>query len=264
MVFGGNTTDKATTEADAAYKQSVHDFYSAFEKIQTTISGLTATNTQLQQQLQHAQMMCQAMTNCTPPPTYKMPFQAQQQMQSQHQNWKNNNGGGQENGRGNNRAKRKGNRNSGNRGNDGNSWNPGNANSKSGGGQQQQPWRHHLTTGKFIDPKNIKAFKNDKYCWTHGVSTANDHTNRTCNIQHASGMHNANATRQNMMGGNPKGNHMIKLRDAGQPEAPPRQKTQIANNIWNLQTQQQPVQHQLQKGYNMMKQPMMQQQMMQP
>ena len=155
--FGGNTTDTATTEADAAYKQSVHDFSSAFEKIQTTISGLTATNTQLQQQLQHAQMMCQAMTNCTPPTTYKMPFQAQQQMQSQHQNWKNNNGGGQENGRGNNRAKRKGNRNSGNRGNDGNSWNPGNANSKSGGGQQQRPWRHHLTTGQFIDPKNIKC-----------------------------------------------------------------------------------------------------------
>ena len=49
--FGGNTTDTDTTEADAAYEQSVHDFSLAFDKSQTTISGLTPTNTQLQQQL---------------------------------------------------------------------------------------------------------------------------------------------------------------------------------------------------------------------
>ena len=49
--FGGNATDKATTESDAAYEKSVNDFSSAFDKSQTTISGLTTTNTQLQQQL---------------------------------------------------------------------------------------------------------------------------------------------------------------------------------------------------------------------
>ena len=47
--FGGNATDTATTESDSAYEQSVHDFSSAFDKSQTTISGLTATNTKLQQ-----------------------------------------------------------------------------------------------------------------------------------------------------------------------------------------------------------------------
>ena len=93
--FGGNTTDTETTEADAAYEQLVHDFSVVFNKSQTTISGLTATSTQLQQQLQQAQIMCQAMTNRTPPPKYQMPFQPQQQMQSQHQSWKNINGGGQ-------------------------------------------------------------------------------------------------------------------------------------------------------------------------
>ena len=136
--FEGNTNDTTTTEVDAAYEQSVHDFSLAFDKIQTTISGLTATNTQLQQQLQQAQMMCQSVTNRVSPATYQMLFQPQQQMQSQHQIWKNINGGGQENGRGKNRAKKKGNRNNGNRGNDGKSWNPGNVNSNCGRGQQQQ------------------------------------------------------------------------------------------------------------------------------
>ena len=163
-VFGGNATDTVTTEVDAAYEQSVHDFSSEFDKNQTTISRLTATNAKLHQQQQQAQMMCQAMTNRVPPATYQMMFQSQQQKQSQHQIWKNSNGIGQENGRGNNRAKSKGNRNGGNRGNDGNSWNPGNTNSNSGGGQQQRPARRHLATGKFIDPKNIKAFNNDNYC----------------------------------------------------------------------------------------------------
>ena len=92
--FGGSTTDTATTDADAAYEQSVHDFSSAFDKSQTKISGLSTTNTTFQQQLQQSQMMCQAMTNFVPPPTYQIPVQTQQQMQSQHQNWKNNNGGG--------------------------------------------------------------------------------------------------------------------------------------------------------------------------
>ena len=93
--FGGNTTDTATTEADTAYEQLVHDFSLTFNKSQTKISGLAATNTQLQQQLQQAQMMCQAMKNRVPPETYQMPFQPQQQMQSQQQSWKNSNGGGQ-------------------------------------------------------------------------------------------------------------------------------------------------------------------------
>ena len=66
------------------------------------------------------------------------------------------------------------------------------------------------------------------------------------------------------MGVNPKGNHMIKPRDVGQPEAPPRQKPHLANNIWNLQAQQQPIKHQTQMGYNMIQQPMMQQQVIQP
>ena len=159
--FGGNATDTATTEADAAYEQLVHDFYLAFDKSQTTISGLTSNNTQLQQKLQQAQMIFQAMTNHVPSATYQMPFQPKKQMQSQHQSWKNSNGSGQGNGRGKYRTKRKGNRNGGNRGNDGNSSNPGNANSNSCGGQQQQPWRRHITTEQLIDPKNIKAFNND-------------------------------------------------------------------------------------------------------
>ena len=37
--FGGNATNTATTEADAAYEQSVNDFSSAFDKSQTTIQG---------------------------------------------------------------------------------------------------------------------------------------------------------------------------------------------------------------------------------
>ena len=73
--FGGNAPDTVTTEADAAYEQSVHDFSSAFNKSQTTISGLTATNTQLQQQLQQAQMMFRAMKNHVSPATYQMSFQ---------------------------------------------------------------------------------------------------------------------------------------------------------------------------------------------
>ena len=56
--FVGTATDTATTEADAVYEQLVHDFSSAFDKSQTTISWLTTTNTQLQQQLQQALMMC--------------------------------------------------------------------------------------------------------------------------------------------------------------------------------------------------------------
>ena len=84
--FGGNSKDIDTTEADAAYEQAVHDFSLAFDNSQTTISGLTATNTQLQQQLQQAQMMCQSVTNCTPSQKYQIPFQTQQHMQIQHQN----------------------------------------------------------------------------------------------------------------------------------------------------------------------------------
>ena len=75
--FGDNATDTATTEAEAEYEKLVHDFSSAFDKSQTTISGLTATNTQLQQQLQQAKIMFQAMTNRIPPATYQMPFQQQ-------------------------------------------------------------------------------------------------------------------------------------------------------------------------------------------
>ena len=45
--FGGNATDTATTESDAAYEQSVKDFLSALGKSHTKISRLTATNTQL-------------------------------------------------------------------------------------------------------------------------------------------------------------------------------------------------------------------------
>ena len=48
-VFGVNTTDTATTEADATYEQSVNDFSSDFNKCQTKISELTAINIQLQQ-----------------------------------------------------------------------------------------------------------------------------------------------------------------------------------------------------------------------
>ena len=103
-VFGGNATDTDTTEGDAAYEQLVNDFSSASDKSQTTVSGLTANNTQLQQQLQQAQMMCQDMTNSTPPLAYQMPFQTQQQMHSQHQNRKNNNGGKLENERSNYRG----------------------------------------------------------------------------------------------------------------------------------------------------------------
>ena len=55
--LGGNATDTSTTEEDAAYEQSIYDFSSELDKSQTTISGLTATNTQLQQQLQQAQIM---------------------------------------------------------------------------------------------------------------------------------------------------------------------------------------------------------------
>ena len=136
-------------------------------------------------------------------------------MQSQHQHWKNNNGGGQENGRGSYKGNRKGKHNGGNGGNDGNSWNPGNANRNSGGGQKQRPWRRHRTTVQFVDPKIIKAFNNYNYCWTHKSNIANYHTSWTCSRQHQSGMHNANTTRQNMMGGNPKENHMKKPRDVG-------------------------------------------------
>ena len=131
----------------------------------------------------------------------------------------NSNGVGQENGRGNNIAKRKVNRNSSNGGNDGNIPKKGNTNSNSGGGQQQRQWRRNLTTGQFIDPQKIKYFNNDNYCWTHGGKIANDHTSRTCKKHHPSGMHNANATKQNIMGRNPKGNHMIKPSNVGQPEA---------------------------------------------
>ena len=71
---------------------------------------------------------------------------------------------------------------------------------------------HHR---KIHRPQKIKAFNKDHYCWTHSGNIANDHTSRTCSKQHTSGMHNANATRQNMMGGNHKENHMIKPRDVG-------------------------------------------------
>ena len=172
-------------------------------------------------------------------------------MQSQHQNYKNNDWGGQGNVRSSYRGKRKGNRNGGNGGNYGNSWNPGNSIRNYGGEQKQRPWRRYLNTGPFIDAKDIKDFNNDNYCWTHGGNIANDHTSRTCSKQHPSGMHNFNATQQNMMGGNPKGKHMIKPRDVGQPEAPPCQKPQLANNICNPPAQQQPMQQQPQMGYNM-------------
>ena len=76
--FGGNATDTATTEEDAAYEHTVNDFSSAFDKSQTPVLGLTATNTQLKHQLQQAHMMCQYMTNHTPPLSYQIPFQTQQ------------------------------------------------------------------------------------------------------------------------------------------------------------------------------------------
>ena len=192
--FVGNATAASTTDADAAYEQSVNDFSLAFNKSQTTISGLTATNTQLQQQLQQAKMMCQAMTNFAPPPTYQMPFQPQQKMQIQQQNWKNNGGGGQVNGRGNYKGKKRNNCNGGNGGNNGNNWNPGNGNNTSGGGQKQRPWRRHLTTRQSIDPKNIKYFNRDYYCWKHVRNISNEHISHTCSQQHPSGMHNFNAT----------------------------------------------------------------------
>ena len=47
--FGDNATATSTTDVDVAYEQLVNDFSSAFDKSQTTISGLTTTNTQLQQ-----------------------------------------------------------------------------------------------------------------------------------------------------------------------------------------------------------------------
>ena len=43
--FGGNATDTSTTDADAAYEHSINYFSSTLDKSQTTISGLTATNT---------------------------------------------------------------------------------------------------------------------------------------------------------------------------------------------------------------------------
>ena len=174
-----------------------------------------------------------------------MPFQPQQQMHIQKKNWNNNGGGGQVNGRGKYKEKKRNNRNGGN---GGKNWNTGNGNNNSGGGQQQRLWMRHLTTGKSIDPKNTKALNNDNYCWTHGGKIANENTSRTCSQQQPSGMHNVNATRQNMMGGKPKGNHMTKPRDAGQPEANPRQRPKLANNMWNPQAQQKPMQQQLQMG----------------
>ena len=86
--FVGNVTATSTTEADAAYEQPVNYFSLAFDKNQTTISGLTATNTQLQQQMQQAKMMCHDIKNCAPPPTYKITFQPHQQIQSQQENRK--------------------------------------------------------------------------------------------------------------------------------------------------------------------------------
>ena len=179
-------------------------------------------------------------------------------MQIQPQNWKKNDGGGQGNGRGNYRGKRENNHNSGNGGNDGKIWNPGNTNNNSGGGQEQKPRRRHLTTRQTIDTKSIKAFNHDNYFWTHGGNNANDHTSRRCSKQLSSGMHNVNATQQNMMGGKTKGNQMIKPRDVGQPEAPPLQKPQLANSIWNPQAQHQPMHQKPQMGYNMMRMPQMQ------
>ena len=177
------------------------------------------------------------MTDRAPPPTYQMPFQPQQQMHIQKKNWNNNGGGGQVNGRGKYKEKKRNNRNGGNVGNGGKSWSPGNVNNNSRGGHKQLPWIRHLTTGQSINPNNIKAFKNENYCWTHCGNISNKHTSRTCSQQHPSGMHNINATRNNMMGVNPKGNHIIKPRGVGKPEAPPGQRPQLTNNIWNPQAQ---------------------------
>ena len=90
----------------------------------------------------------------------------------------NSNVGRQENGRGNNRAKRKGNRNGGNRRNDGNSWSPGNTYRNSGGGQQQRPWRRYLATGQLTDTATTEADAAYKQS-VHDFSSAFDKSQTT-------------------------------------------------------------------------------------
>ena len=80
---------------------------------------------------------------------------------------------------------------------------------------------------------------NDNYCWTHGHNVADDHTSATCNRPHPSGMHQRGATKYNTMGGNPKGEDMVKPCDVGLPERVPGGRQAAAN-----QAVQQPVQQQ--------------------
>ena len=171
-------TNNAATEAE--FDKSINKFAAAHSATQSTISGLTSTNQQLatqnqqlQQQLAQQQMMCQAM-NQQPAPMWQMPFQQQRQQQQQ---W-NNNGG-----RGGYRGKKNKKKNGGwNNNNNAGGWNPGNnaggwnPGSNAGGWQQQQQqWPRHTQTGQPIDPKKIKRWNNDNYCWTHGGVLADDH-----------------------------------------------------------------------------------------
>lgn len=52
-------------------------------------------------------------------------------------------------------------------------------------------------------PLPVKKFANWNYFWTHGCDIHHNHTSATC-MNPALG-HNFNATRNNMMGGNTKG-----------------------------------------------------------
>ena len=215
--FGFGNAATANQQADAEFDNSVAQFAEAHSATQTTISGLTATNQQLAAQNQQLQVALAARQQQLMYAAPAQPFQWQQQQ--------NNGGGGGGGGRG--RRNNRRNRNNG-------GWNP------TGGLQQQQQqqsqdqstWPRLLATGQPVDPKNIKQFNNDNYCWTHGHNLSDGHTSATCTRRHPSGLHNPMATKANTMGGNPKGANMVRPDQCGLQPGWKQARRQGANAAW--------------------------------
>ena len=212
--FGfGMNANEAGGDVDAEFTNSVANFAQAHQKTQTTISNLTNTNAQLQQQIQQMQWQMNQNAN-----------------NANQQHWNGGNGNNNNNKFSGGQKKKK-------------KKQPNNANNNGWTG-------YGNNTGSTSDrPPHVKLFNNDNYCWTHGHDLSGDHNGMTCLNRHCN--HQAAATKDNTMGGNPSGaEKTVWPRVAGFPEYV------LKRNRTNQQQQwQQPAQQQQQQwGGNAMQQ----------
>ena len=223
--FGGNANEEGG-DVDMEFNNSVANFAQAHQQTQSTISNLTNTNAQLQQTIQQMQWQMGQMANS-----------------ANQQRWNDgSNGGGNNNNSNNNysggRNKKKKKKKQSNSSNNNSGWTGygGNGNNNNAGSTSDRP-------------PHVKLFNNDNYCWTHGHDLSGDHNSMTCFNRHCN--HQAAATKDNTMGGNPNGaEKTVWPRVAGFPEYVPKRNRGNQQQKWQQPAQQQ----QQQWGGNAMQQ----------